>query len=33
MKTSVAKKFRQFSRSLSKSQSMTLLSMVDFFLK
>ncbi len=31
IKTSVAKKFRRFSRALSKSQSMTLLSMVDFF--
>ncbi|WP_317191875.1 BfmA/BtgA family mobilization protein [Salegentibacter maritimus] len=30
IKTSVAKKFRRFSRALSKSQSMTLLSMVDF---
>ena len=31
IKTSVAKKFRRFSRALSKSQSMTLLLMVDFF--
>ncbi len=31
IKASVAKKFRRFSRSISKSQSMALLSMIDFF--
>ncbi|MCM4158434.1 hypothetical protein FHG64_12685 [Antarcticibacterium flavum] len=31
IKSSVAKKFRRFSRSISKSQSMALLSMIEFF--
>lgn len=31
IKTSVAKRFRKFGKSLSKSQSMTLLVMLDFF--
>ncbi len=31
IKTSVVKKFRQFSRQISKSQSMTLLLMLEFF--
>lgn len=33
IKTSVAKKFRKFSKILSKSQSMTLLLMLDFFIE
>lgn len=31
IKSSVVKKFRRFSRSISKSQSMALLSMIEFF--
>jgi hypothetical protein len=31
IKSSVARKFRRFSRSISKSQSMALLSMIEFF--
>ncbi len=31
IKSSIAKKFRRFSRSISKSQSMALLSMIEFF--